>query len=71
MNSFTRKNNQERMRFVTEWADYVRTHPDKDWSRQQNVIINSALRTASISKEDYLKMKGDKKPRNISKKQVF
>ena len=71
MNSFTKKNNQERMRFVDEWAEYVRTHPDKDWSRQQNVIINSALRTASISKEDYLKMKGDKKPRQTSKKHLF
>jgi hypothetical protein len=34
---------------------------DKDWSRQQNVIINSCLRTASMTKEDYLYMKGEKK----------
>ena len=60
MNFFTRKNNQERMRFVEEWAEYVRTHPDKNWSHQQNVIINSCLRTASMTKEQYLKMKGEK-----------
>ena len=36
------KNNQEdRMNFVKYWAEYVRTHSDKEWSRQQNIIINS------------------------------
>ena len=34
-------NNQEqRMKFVDFWANYVRTHDDKDWSRQQNIIVN-------------------------------
>jgi hypothetical protein len=55
------QNQKERMRFVDQWADYVRTHSDKEWSRQQNVIINSCLRTASMTKEEYLHMKGEKK----------
>ncbi|MBI2578640.1 MAG: hypothetical protein HYW26_02935 [Candidatus Aenigmarchaeota archaeon] len=51
-------NNQEqRMKFVDAWAEYVRTHPDSEWSRQQNVIINSCLKSASLTKEQFLEMK--------------
>ena len=58
--SFTKKNQDERMHFVKKWAQYVKTHSDKDWSRQQNVIINSGLQSASMTKEQFLKMKGEK-----------
>jgi len=34
-------NSLERMAFVKFWANYVKTHKDKDWSEQQNIIINS------------------------------
>ena len=57
--TFTKKNQEERMRFVDKWAKYVRTHSDKDWSRQQNVIINSCLKSASMTKEQFFKMKGE------------
>ena len=60
---FIKENQKERFRFIDEWAKYVRTHDDKDWSRQQNVIINSCLRTASMTKEEYLHMKGEQKRR--------
>jgi hypothetical protein len=58
--AFMEDNQEERMKFVELWAKYVREHPDKEWSRQQNVIINSALQSASITKEQFLKMKGEK-----------
>jgi hypothetical protein len=54
---FTDENNAERLKFVSFWARYVREHEDKDWSRQQNVIINSCLRSASMTREAYLRMK--------------
>ena len=57
--SFTSKNQKERMRFVDKWAEYVKTHSDKNWSRQQNVVINSSLRSASMTKEQFFKMKGE------------
>lgn len=51
------KNNQEsRMNFVDYWAEYVRTHPDRDWSRQQNILINSQIANAR-SARGYLKAK--------------
>lgn len=40
------RNREERLRFVRQWARYVKTHPDEEWSRQQNVIINSGLESA-------------------------
>ena len=57
--SFISENNKERMEFVELWAEYVKTHNDKVWSRPQNVIINSALKSANYTKEQYLKLKGD------------
>ncbi|MBS3074058.1 hypothetical protein J4447_01240 [Candidatus Pacearchaeota archaeon] len=34
-------NREDRMNFVKYWAEYVRTHSDKEWSRQQNIVIDS------------------------------
>lgn len=51
------KNQEQRFEFIDLWAEYVKTHDDKDWSRQQNIIINSNLKSANMTKEQYLKMK--------------
>ncbi len=37
------RNRIERMEFVKFWANYVKTHKDKVWSKQQNIIINSQI----------------------------
>ena len=39
-------NQEDRMNFIKYWAEYVKTHSDKEWSEQQNVIINSQLQSA-------------------------
>lgn len=57
-----RDNNEERMNFVEYWANYVKTHSDKEWSRQQNILINSMMKNAKNSKltpKEYLKIKGE------------
>ncbi len=54
------KNRQERLWFVNYWAEYVKTHPDKDWSKQQNVLINSMMQNSKnypLTKEQYLEIK--------------
>jgi len=56
---FIEDNRKERMKFVDFWSDYVLTHTDREWSRQQNVIINSCLRSTRMTREEYLKMKGE------------
>ena len=55
--SFKEENQKERMQFIDRWSKYVLEHSDKEWSRQQNIIINSCLRSSRITKEEYLKMK--------------
>jgi hypothetical protein len=55
--SFIEENKKERRSFVRKWAEYVRTHDDKEWSRQQNVIINSSLKSANMTREQFFKMK--------------
>ncbi len=55
-------NKQDRMWFVEYWANYVKTHPDKVWSKQQNILINSLFKNAKnskLTKEEYLKIKGE------------
>lgn len=60
---FNKQENQKhRMDFVIKWAEYVRTHPDKEWSRQQNILINSLFNNAKnskLTKEEYLKIKAE------------
>ena len=36
-------NKEDRLNFVDYWAEYVRTHSDEEWSRQQNVLIDSQI----------------------------
>lgn len=59
MNMFDReKNFQSRLEFVRFWANYMKTHTNEDWSKQQAAFINSVLRTANQDIELYKKIKG-------------
>lgn len=48
------KNREDRDWFIKKWAEYVRTHPDEEWSRQQAVLIDSVFRkrTGALSGSD-------------------
>jgi len=37
------KNLIERLEFIKYWANYIKTHSDKEWSEQQNMLINSQI----------------------------
>ncbi|MBI2144330.1 hypothetical protein HYU17_04245 [Candidatus Woesearchaeota archaeon] len=57
-----KNNGEERMNFVDYWAEYVRTHPFRAWSRQQAVLINSQIqsaRAAKLTPRQYLEIKGE------------
>jgi len=46
---FDKKANlKERMWFVEYWANYVKSHSDKEWSRQQNILIDSQIKGARL-----------------------
>jgi len=34
-------NFKERLNFIKFWAEYIRTHSDEEWSKQQNMVIDS------------------------------
>lgn len=36
-----KKNFEERMKFIDFWAEYIKKHPDKEWSKQQKLLIDS------------------------------
>jgi len=52
------QNQKERYAFVERWAKYVNTHHDKEWSKQQNVVVNGGLKSI-ITREEFLEMKGE------------
>ena len=41
------KNFIERLEFIKFWAEYVKTHSDEDWSKQQNILIDSQIESAN------------------------
>jgi hypothetical protein len=36
----------DRKEFIKFWANYVKTHEDKEWSRQQKKLIDSQIKSA-------------------------
>jgi hypothetical protein len=36
-----KKNFEERMKFIDFWADYIKKHSDKEWSKKQKLLIDS------------------------------
>ena len=41
-----RDNNKQRMDFVEKWANYVVAHSDKEWSKNQAMLIDSQINNA-------------------------
>ncbi len=37
------KNFRERLDFIKFWANYIKNHPDEEWSKQQNMLIDSQI----------------------------
>lgn len=56
---FTEENNKERLEFIDRWSDFVRDNDDMVWSKQQNVIIDSCIKSNKMTKEEYIRMKNE------------
>ena len=39
-----KRNFEERLKFIKFWVDYIKTHKDEEWSKEQNIVINSQIR---------------------------
>ena len=46
-----KKNRKQRLEFIKYWANYIKTHEDKVWSEQQNVIIDSQISIGEKKRE--------------------
>lgn len=54
-------NKEDRMNFVVYWANYVKTHTDEEWSKQQKILIDSQIqnaRTSPLSRDKYFAIRG-------------
>ncbi len=43
LEDFKKRNFEERLWFIDFWANYIKEHSDEEWSKQQNVLINSQI----------------------------
>ena len=55
--ALSKHNLKERLEFVRFWARYVKSTPNDKWSRQQNMLINSVMKSANQDLYLYLKVK--------------
>jgi len=39
-------NEEDRINFIKFWVDYIKTHSDEEWSKAQNLLIDSQLKSA-------------------------
>lgn len=46
------RNRRERYAQIKSWAEYVRTHPDEEWSKQVNDLVESQLQSARQFEDD-------------------
>ena len=46
------RDREERLEQIDAWAAYVRSHPDEEWGRQVNALIESQLRRARAEQFD-------------------
>ncbi len=46
MKKWKKKNAEERLKFIEMYAEWVRKTSNKEWSSQQNMLINSQIHSA-------------------------
>ena len=44
LKNFKEKNFKDRLDFIDYWVNYIKTHSDGEWSKRQNVLIDSQIR---------------------------
>ena len=43
LKKFKKQNALERLKFIDFLVNYIKTHPDQEWSKQQNILIDSQV----------------------------
>ena len=53
----SRRDEKERLAFVRFWTNYMKKVPNKVWSRQQAMLVDSILESANQDIKLYMKVK--------------
>jgi hypothetical protein len=53
------RNDAERRRQIRQWATYVRTHPDEEWGRQVNTLVDAQIQSARHHRNDGTRSRAD------------
>lgn len=56
------RNFRDRIWFIKYWANYVKTHSDKEWSKGQAILIDSQFQSA---RDFYKNLKKTEKVKKI------
>ncbi|MBI2043020.1 hypothetical protein HYT25_01385 [Candidatus Pacearchaeota archaeon] len=46
LREFKKRNFKDRLDFIKFWIDYMKKHSDKEWSKQQAVLIDSQIQNS-------------------------
>jgi len=55
-----KKNFEQRLRYIEEYAEWVKDTPNEIWSRQQKDMIDSVLKSSDKIKKEGIKIKTEK-----------
>ena len=39
-----KNDHEDKINFIKFWVNYMKTHSDRDWSKKQNILINSVIK---------------------------
>lgn len=51
LDEFKKKNQEERIKFLDQYVEWLKKTPNKIWSKQQKAIINTGVRRADDGSE--------------------
>ncbi|AWB26719.1 hypothetical protein [Halococcoides cellulosivorans] len=46
------RNQTQRIEQIERWAEYVRSHPDEEWGRQVNTLVDAQLQSARHARQE-------------------
>lgn len=46
------RNRTQRIEQIERWAEFVRTHPDEEWGRQVNTLVDAQLQSARHARQE-------------------
>ncbi len=55
-----KKNFEQRLRYVEEYADWMKNTPNEIWSKQQKEMIDSVLKSSDKIKKEGIEIKTEK-----------